>query len=120
VIELLEEWVKSHGGQEVSTGQLFAALRTLASSPDAPRSFDFKSAVSFGKYLADNLASLRALFGATYRTGRAGMRLWRFAPPDTAPEEAAEPEHGENTEEDLEPWYLEWAERTKEKYGTAD
>jgi hypothetical protein len=48
------------------------------------------------------------------------MRLWRFACPDTAAEETVEAEHGEETEGDLEPWYLEWAERMKEKYGIAD
>ena len=30
VIELLEDWVMDHAGQEVTTAQLFRPLRTLA------------------------------------------------------------------------------------------
>jgi hypothetical protein len=114
VIELLEDWVHDHPGQEVTTAQLFAALRTLATSSRPERSFDFKSAVAFGQYLQSNRATLKALFGATDRTVGGRRRVWQFsAPPstETEPVEAAIPEC---QDEDLTPYLLEWAARVGE------
>jgi hypothetical protein len=81
VIELLELWVKGHAGQEVTTAELYSALRTMACSSHPQRSFDFKSAVSFGQYLQSNRATLKALFGATDRTVGGRKRLWQFSAP---------------------------------------
>jgi hypothetical protein len=75
VTELLEDWVIDHAGEEVTTAQLFAALREMAATSHPPRSFDYKSAVSFGQYLQSNRATLKALFGAEDRTARGRKRL---------------------------------------------
>ena len=112
IVELLEEWIKDYCGQEVSTGELFAALRTLASHSE--RSFDFKSSVAFGKYLSDNLATLKALFGTTFRKGGAGKRLWRFSSPTDAPVGVLEPVEGESKDDDdWMPVLMGWVERTR-------
>jgi hypothetical protein len=116
VVELLEEWVKDYCGQEVSTGELFAALRRLASHSE--RSFDFKSSVAFGKYLSDNLATLKGLFGTTFRKGRAGKRLWRFSSPTDAPVGVLEPVEGESKDDDdWMPVLMGWVERTRKLNG---
>ena len=72
VIELLEDWVALHAGEEVTTAQLFGALRTLAMSSGRSQPFDLKNTKSFGKYLQSNRATLNALFGATDRRAGAG------------------------------------------------
>jgi hypothetical protein len=63
VIDLLEDWLKDYRGQDVTTGELFDALQTLASSWQRQQAFDFKSIVAFGKYLQSNLATLKARSG---------------------------------------------------------
>jgi hypothetical protein len=115
VIELLEDWVRGHTGEEVSTAQLFAALKMLASSLDLQWSFAFKSPIAFGKYLMNNLATLKELFGATYRSGGAGKRLWRFSPIEDMRVKPVEPVKDETKDDD--DWYQEWAERCRVLYG---
>jgi hypothetical protein len=111
VVELLEDWVKGYTGQEVTTGQLFTALQTLARC--SQRSFDFKSVGSFGQYLQSNRATLKALFGATDRTGGAGKRLWRFSPPEDAQVVPVEPANGEGKDDDDWTFYMDRVERTR-------
>jgi hypothetical protein len=112
VIELLEDWVVTHIGVEVTTGQLFGELRSMASNSLPPRSFDFKSAVSFGQYLQDHRATLKALFGAEDRTVGGRKRLWKFFPPASDPTECMEPLEVEATE-DAEKELLDWVESLK-------
>jgi hypothetical protein len=112
VVELLEDWLKDYTGQELTTGQLFIALQTLARY--SHRSFDFKSAVSFGQYLQSNRASLKALFGADERTGGGRKRLWRFAPSPDVPVKVVGRGTGESKDDDdWGPMYMEWVERTR-------
>ena len=115
VIELLEDWVMDHAGQEVTTAQLFMALRTLARSSHPQRSFDVKSAVSFGQYLQSNRATLKALFGATDRTVGGRKRLWQFSAPKPTEVEPVAAATRESEDEDLTPFLLEWAERVGER-----
>ena len=81
VIDLLGDWVALHAGEEVSTAQLFGALRTLATSSGRSQPFGLENTKSFGKYLRSNRATLNALFGATDRRAGQGKRLWRFNRP---------------------------------------
>jgi hypothetical protein len=110
VLELLEDWVIDHAGDEVTTAQLFAALRSMANLSHPPRSFDFKSAVSFGHYLQSNRATLRALFGATDRTAGGRKRLWKFVPPTSSATTPAEAPTFEVTEDDVKA-VEEWARK---------
>ena len=112
VIELLEDWVIDHAGQEVTAAQLFIALRTLACSSHPQRSFDFKSALSLGQYLQSNRATLKALFGATDRTAGGRKRLWQFSAPKPTEVEPGEAVSHECEVEDLTAYLLEWAERS--------
>jgi hypothetical protein len=113
VIELLEDWLNNYTGHEVTTGELFDALQALASLWQRQSAFDFKSIVAFGKYLQTNLATLKASFGMTYRTGGAGKRLWRFSPPTEGPVEVVEPVKDDVKDDDDWTWYLDWVERTR-------
>jgi hypothetical protein len=118
VTELLEDWVIDHVGEEVTSAQLFAALQSMASTSHPPRSFDYKSAVSFGQYLQSNRATLKALFGAEDRTARGRKRVWTFFPPASTPAEHVETPVGEVTEdmksyEDDMKAFMEWAESRK-------
>jgi hypothetical protein len=101
VIELLEDWVIDHAGEEVTTAQLFASLRSLASVCHPPRSFDFKSAMSFGQYLQSHRATLKALFGAEDRTAGGRKRLWKFYQPSSGRAEPVEAPAVAVTEDDL-------------------
>ena len=117
MIELLEDWMKRHTGHDVYDGRSCSgALQTLARHV-APSAFDFKSVGVFrASTLRSNLATLKALFGASCRTGGAGKRLWRFSPSTDTPVEVAEPVRDESKDDDdWTPWYLEWVERTRER-----
>ena len=78
VIELLEDWVASNPGREVTTGTLFMELKTLAALSQPQRAFDFRTSIAFGLYLQSNRATLRALFGAEDRTIGGRKRVWGF------------------------------------------
>jgi hypothetical protein len=120
VIELLEDWVIDHAGEEVTTAELFAALRLMASVSHPPRSFDFRSPVPFGQYLQSHRATLKALFGATDRTVGGRKRLWQFSAPESTETEPVEAVTAvksaeaspECEDEDLTSYLLEWAART--------
>lgn len=111
VMELLEEWITDHSGEEVTTSQLFESLRALALSSHPPRTFDCKSAVAFGQYLQSHLATLMMLFGASDRTAGGRKRLWRFSPPTSAGNEPVQHRVEPFSEEDQK-FYDEWARKS--------
>jgi hypothetical protein len=110
ILELLEDWVFDHAGEEVTTARLFDSLRSLAMNSHPPRAFDCKSAVAFGQYLQSHRATLTTLFGAEDRTAGGRKRLWRFFPPQNAKTEPCEEVNRGITDEDLKA-YDEWAKR---------
>ena len=67
-------------GVRLTTGDLFHRLKTHAGLSHPPREFEIKSAIAFGKYLQELKGTLRELFGASERPGRAGTRLVDFQP----------------------------------------
>jgi hypothetical protein len=112
VIELLEDWVIDHAGEEVTTAQLFASLQAVAVLSHPRRSFDVKSSVAFGQYLQSHRATLKALFGAEDRTAGGRKRLWKFFPPASSETKGVARDVTDVTEEDLKA-FVEWAESRK-------
>jgi hypothetical protein len=98
IVELLEDWVKTNAEREVTTNELYAALKELAGNAFPPRAFDFRTAVGFGQYLQGHKATLGALFGATDRTVGGRKRLWTFHKPasDAPPAATAVKSEGED------------------------
>jgi hypothetical protein len=57
---------------------------------------------------------MKVLFGATFRSGGAGKRFWRFSPPTDAPMDVVEPVKGEiKDDDDWMPVLMDWVERTR-------
>jgi hypothetical protein len=114
VIEMLDLWLLSPAnvGCELTTGDLFHRLKMHAGLLQPPREFEIKSAIAFGKKLQELKGTLRDLFGASERPGRAGTRWWTFNPPRPTDSELVEPRVVGFSDEDLK-WYEEWARNRK-------
>lgn len=89
MVDLLRGWIVNHNGQEVSTTQLFDALKAMAESNKIE--FWFKNAKSLGLKLANIQANLEEWYVVTKRKDRDKRTLWCFYGTGSCGETASPP-----------------------------